>query len=196
MPSVLVKDLPQSLQRALESISYHKKDIDFEVKDQVSLQVVGGAGQRGFAIIVNLATGEREQLNGSWGGSNPFTPTNRIDNDSRTQTLGQNVVVIKGSAGAYIYAHMYIGTANIIPILPTAEELPLKSRQILYCYRALKSGPYRKDELNRIKATETEIDALVESKYLKKDGRGIQITVEGKNALGDSLSMPREEVQP
>jgi hypothetical protein len=99
---VAVKELPNSLIRALASIGYGKKDIDVNIQDTVSLQVSGGDGRRGFALIVNLATGETHMLQGSWGGSNMFNPDNRVDLDQRDHKLGENVAVSLGSIVSWL----------------------------------------------------------------------------------------------
>jgi hypothetical protein len=189
---VLVKDLPARIQRAIASIPYHQKEIDCEVRDSVSLQVSGSQGQRGFAITIDLATGSTERFDGSWGGSNMFSPTNRVDNDDRSRVLGDNVVVLKGSTGNRTYVTLYLGSDKLIPKTEVVQ-LPVKSRQILYCFRALKSGVYRNEALAKIKATEEEINNLIASKHLKRDGRGTMITMEGKNAIDGVHSMPSEE---
>jgi hypothetical protein len=188
----LVKDLPDSLIRALESVSYKRKDIHVTVKDTESISVSGGSGYRGFCVIVDLSTGQRETLIGSWGGANMFSPENRVDMDTQSRVLGNNVVVIKGSTGGDrpVYATITIGHKNVVPMLPIVE-LALKDRQILYCF-SLKAG-YRKQELESIHAEESEIESLITRGYLKKDGRGIIVTIAGKNvnAGKGGYGMPR-----
>lgn len=190
----LTKDLPKSIIRALESVSYNRKDIHVRIRDEESLGCGGGNGYRAFAIVVNLSDGQYETLWGSWGGANIFNPTNRVDMDAQSRKLGENVAVIKGHIGGDkpTYATVTIGNKNIVPCLPAAPELSLRDKQILYCFCYLKSGPYRKSELASIRANEGEIDSLVSRGFLKKDGRGIQSTVSGKNAMVNIFSMPRE----
>jgi hypothetical protein len=183
----LVKDLPKCIQNALNSVKYHLKDIEINVTDTVCLLDGGCEGRKAFAIIINLATEEYHTEYGSWGGSNMFS-NNRVDNDNRNHLLGEGVVVIKGSIGMKTYARIYIGNKNIIPMLPN-EQLDLLSRKILYIYRALKSA-FRAEEIRRIGATDNEINKLIESGYLKKDGRGIQITTKGKSEIANVLNMP------
>lgn len=193
MAYVPVKELPSSIRRALESVGYRRKDISWEVRESISLLGAGGAGRQEFAIILNLTTGEAVRMNGSWGGSNAFSPGNRVDNDDRSHKLGENCAVIKGSTGNGTFAYLYLSSANVIAALEAPAEVTLRARQILYCYKSLKSGPYRQDELSRMKASESEIADLVTAGYLKKDGRGIQITTSGKNAVGSTLGgMPSE----
>ncbi len=188
---VPLSDLPNSIRRVLASIGYRSRDIDVYVQDHVSLYVSGGAGQRGFATVVNLVTGESQTMQGSWGGANMFSAP-RVDTDDREVALGPNVAVVKGSTGHRTFASVYIGTMNVVKALAPAPTLPLKARQILYCYKSIKSGQYRTDELRSIRATEAEIAQLIEAGYLKRDGRGTQITTAGKNAIGSPNMMPRE----
>ncbi len=56
-----------------------------------------------------------------------------------------------------------------------------KFRHILYCYKGLKSGPYRKQALDRCGATAEDLERLMTSGFLLRKGNGIQITVAGKN---------------
>ena len=191
MPHIQVKELPKSIQSLLHSLEYFRKDIEVKIQDTVSLHCSGSEGRKGFSAVLNLSTGEKEVLWGSWGGANMFVD-NRVDSDTRSIPIGENVAVIKGSQGHHgTWATIYIGKNNVLPCLPSGEQLPLKQRQILYCFNAIKAGTYRKEELARVKATYAEIDALVESGHLKKDGRGIQITTLGKNA-NEGHGMPRE----
>lgn len=193
--TVLVRELPDSLQRALRAVEYNKRDVEVRIQDEVSLVCSGSEGRRAFAVIVNLATGENEILWGSWGGANMFNPENRVDVDDRMARLGTNAAVVKGSTGYHgNWATIYIGQANVLPMLPSGEQLPLKQRQILYCHSGIKAGPYRVEELRSIGATSAEVDALVASAHLKRSSSGAtQITALGKNAIGGKgYGMPRE----
>ena len=193
--TVLVRELPDSLQKALRAVDYNKRDVEVRIQDEVSLVCSGSEGRRAFAAIVNLATGENEILWGSWGGANMFNPENRVDVDDRMARLGTNAAVVKGSTGYHgNWATIYIGQANVLPMLPSGEQLPLKQRQILYCHSGIKAGPYRVEELRSIGATSAEVDALVASGHLKRSSNGAtQITTLGKNGIGGKgYGMPRE----
>lgn len=180
---VIIKELPESLQSVLRTVGYRKKDISVVVKEKESLHVSGGAGLKGFAIVVDLATGEKKRFDGSWGGANMFSPTNAVDLNDEKYTLPHNCAVVKGHIGSYTYATLTVAPSNAAPWLSSGDGLVTeKERAILYAYGSLKSGPYRRDELARIKATESEIESLVSRGLLKKDGRGIQISTLGKNS--------------
>lgn len=185
-----IKALPDSLQSALRSLGYKSKDINVIIQDTCSLSDAGGSGRKGFSCLVNLQTGEHETLRGSWGGANMFNPNNRVDTDTQSRILGENLAVIKGSIGEYTFAQIYIGNKNVVPNLLTEEKLDLNSRQVLYCYR-LKSA-YRKDELDRLNKTNAVIQItndLIKNGYLKKDGRGMSLTTKGKNQIADCYGM-------
>lgn len=61
-----VKDLPSSIQDALASVGYGRKDVAVESAEQVSICDPGGAGRKAFAILLDLATGESKTHWGSW----------------------------------------------------------------------------------------------------------------------------------
>ena len=71
---VQTRELPPSLQSALQSVGYGRRDIAVYAAETTSVACAGGQGQRGFVLLVNLATGSRESHQGSWGGPNMFNP--------------------------------------------------------------------------------------------------------------------------
>ena len=91
-----VKDLPESIQSALSSLGYGRKDISLEVAESISPRVGGGDGLRGFCCIVNIENGERKTDVGSWGGSNMFqeSAVNRVDSDDNNYIIPPNFAVI------------------------------------------------------------------------------------------------------
>lgn len=66
------------------------------------------------------------------------------------------------------------------------SQLSEQQRHILYCFKGLKSGPYRKQALERCGATAEELERLMTSGMLLRKGNGIQITVAGKNQAKES----------
>ena len=66
------------------------------------------------------------------------------------------------------------------------NKLTKKFRHILYCFKGLKSGPYRKSALERCGATEEDLNVLCSSGYLVRKGNGIQITTSGRNEASES----------
>lgn len=186
-----VKELPECLQSALASVGYGRKDIKVDIAEEASLFVGGGNGYRGFAIVVDLSTGARQTLWGSWGGSNAFTPNNRVDSDSKSRVLGPNVAVIKGSEGGGkpVYATLTIGPANVVKGLLTAPptDLTPNERATLYAFCHYKSS-YRREAMERARIPVNTIDALIVKGLLVRKGNGVQATIEGKNA---DATLPR-----
>lgn len=183
---IKVKDLHPTLIRALESVKYYKGDINVEGKETASLLVGGGAGRRGFAILVDMENDRFEPHMGSWGGANMFNPNNPVDLDSKSYPLPPNGAVITGSIGGSTHATIDVHPSLIPRMLPKSEELTEQEKWVLYCHKSLKGGEYRREELKRKRATERDIESMVVRGFLKQNKAGSrQITTEGKNALGD-----------
>lgn len=184
-----VKDLPESIQSALSSIGYGRKDISLEVAESISPSVGGGDGLRGFCIIVNIETGERKTEVGSWGGSNMFaeSASNRVDSDHNNYLIPVNVAVIKGSYGRDrpVYATITISSSNMIKALPEKVELSDRERWIMYGYKSLTSQGRKNDySRNNDIPTAADLNSLVERGLLKRNSAGhCQITTDGKNCL-------------
>lgn len=96
---IKVKELPDCLIRALQSVEFGGNDISVSTEEKVSLFDPGEAGRRGFFILVDLSTGERKTFEGSWGGSNMFNPGNQVDLNQEEYSLPENGAVVRGSTG-------------------------------------------------------------------------------------------------
>lgn len=184
---VKVNDLPAIVQAALESVGYGRDDIRVEPSEAVVLSSSSGDGQRAFATLVNLSDNTHATTWGSWGGANMFNPTNAVDMDDRRYVLPPNGLAITGSIGGGrpAYAVVHIPASMVDRMLP-APAAPLTSieREALSCYKGLKSGPYRRDALQRAGATPAIIDSLVDRGLLKRNKAGAtMITTDGKNAI-------------
>lgn len=185
MPYQLVSDLPECLIDALKSVAYGKRDIEIVAKEKVSILYPGGAGRRGFAILVNLATGETETHTGSWGGANGFNPQNQVDRNDQSYPIPENGAVILGSEGDKTFATIYLNPKNVAPLLSSGDPLSEDDRKIMYAFGCLKSGAYRNEELSLLgikdPKNDPKIRSLIGRGFLKQDGRGIQMTLSGKN---------------
>ena len=190
MPYQLVSELPQCLIDALKSVAYNKRDIEILPREKTSILCAGDAGQRGFTILVNLSTGENKIHVGSWGGANAFNPQNQVDLNDQQYPIPENGAVILGSEGNKTFATIYLNPKNVLAALSEGDVLSDIERKIMYAYGCLKSGQYRNEELVRCGVNDPKNDATVQSlidrKFLKKDGRGIQMTTEGKNTRKNS----------
>jgi hypothetical protein len=185
---IAVKELSPHVRNALASVGYGAKDILVEAANEIHPSAYAGEGQRAFCVILNLTTGERKTLSGSWGGSNMFTST--LVDDTRGEDrapMPEDGVVIKGSIGyprtfATIYAHPNT-VGRFLPSGEDDEPLTDGQAQALYCHKALKGGHYRREEMERRGCTTADVDALVERGLLKRNRAGAtQITTAGKNA--------------
>ena len=76
---------------------------------------------------------------------------------------------------------------NVAPLLPPAgAELPPRDRRILYAFRSLKSGPYRQEALQGLRASSEDFDRLVASGHLSRNRAGaMAITSEGRAACAN-----------
>jgi hypothetical protein len=178
-----VSTLPDSLRSALSSVDYHTKDIRIEAKEKVSLFDAGGAGRRGFVIIVDLATERCERHDGSWGGANPYCPNNQVDLDTKEYVLPEGCAVIHGAIGyPRTFANITLHPRNIIPSLEKGSNLSEEKKRILSYFRCLTSAG-RKEYL---RGKEVILDELVSLGYLKRAKNGaMSITTAGKNECAD-----------
>lgn len=189
----LVKDLPELVQRQLSAVGYGRKDIDVNASEKASAFSVGGAGLRGFCVIINLSNGDVKHMQGSWGGANMFNPTNQVDLDSKEYVIPDNVVVINGSSGngKPANARLTVAPNNIAKYLPAKSELTERQATILYTYKCLTSAgrkdywerPSYPDFKEKVKPSEDELNELASMGLLKRSKNGAtQITTDGKNA--------------
>jgi hypothetical protein len=182
---VSTRELPEFVQSLLKKHGYHRPDISVVAKGAVSISDAGAAGQRAYSIVVNLETQQSQTHMGSWGGSNMFNPTNRVDLDTQLHVIPENGMVIKGSDGYRSYATIYVNPANIQRFLPPQERVSEPERAVLNAYQGLKSGLYRRQALERVANHEQVIAGLVKRGLLKQSKNGAtRITTAGKNALG------------
>lgn len=188
---IAVKDLPQSLRGALDAIGYRRRDIRVEAKE-VEHPSQGGEGYRGVTAIVNLDTGESRVAWGSWGGANPYEVT--ADWIDRIQ-LQPNMAVITGTYGgrtASVFASITVHPSNMAKMLPTPTA-PVTEREmiVLYAFKALKGGEYRRQHFRDYKVKQSEIDALEAKGFIKTNKAGAtQITTEGRNVFPSALWQP------
>jgi hypothetical protein len=182
---VEVKTLVPAVQDALKAVGYGAKDIQVIVADSVSPSVAGGSGQRGFVTVINLTTGKRDHMRGSWGGANMFNPNNTVDLDTGKYVIPTDGVVIKGTTGhPRTFATLYTtAMGHFLPSGDDSEVLTDEELSALYCHKSIKGGEYRRDEMRRRNVSASAVDSLVDRGYLKRNKAGaVSITTKGKNA--------------
>jgi len=189
---VAVRELPQALQRALLSVGYKRKDIRVEPDTTYSPSegTAGASGQRGFIVVVNMATGQMKKEMGSWGGGNMFE-NKQVDQDRKEYPIPNNGAVIVGSSGGRgNFAHIKVHPSNLAAILPAGddEKLPPDEQKALNIIGGLKSGARREYfDRNRLGPYDFRANPLLQSlakKGLIKANRAgaMAITTKGRNA--------------
>lgn len=186
---VKIKELPQTIQSCLQSIGYHRVDITVKIDETFTFLDYGGTGQRDFVIVGNIATGEYKKFTGSWGGPNPWTRGNLVDSNESPVNILPEMFVVKGSEGYHMFAFLIVSPSCVNQTLlnAPAESLSEDEKNALYCFKCIKGGNYRKEELRKLHVTNESIEKLIATGKLKKDGRGISITTEGKNSLAENF---------
>jgi hypothetical protein len=180
--------LPETIVAVLASLGYSRKDIQVEAHDTISPACGGGEGIRGFFAIINLATGQTEVMQGSWGGANFFNKTNQVDLDTTPYPIPPNFAVIKGheGGGKPVYAYITIRPDMMVPWLPTATNKLSPRLQWILSTLCMYTSAGRKSEFNqynRIAPTESEYLQLIDLGFIKRTKAGaISVTTEGKNA--------------
>lgn len=181
---VAVTELPESIQRALKSVGYGRKDIDIEPRETVAMAFGGGDGYRGFVVLVDLATGRTERHMGSWGGANMFNPKNAVDLDTTDRAIHVGMAVIKGYEGGSrpVSATVYLHPDNVVKLLPAKPTLTERELLVLGTFN-YKGGSYRKAEQARLNVTEDELADLVRKGLITRNRAGAcQLTTTGRNA--------------
>lgn len=186
--AVAVKELPEALQKALKSVGYGRRDIHVSARTDVDLNPYAGDGQKGFAVVVNLATGVYKASEGSWGGANMFT-SRSIDTVQERYPLPPDGAAIVGTTGYHgTSASIYVHPSALAPLLPGNADVTEREARILAMMGF--TSAYRKELLADNKVTSDEIDALVAKKMLAKNKAGaLSLTTAGKNAAGDRRGM-------
>lgn len=186
---VVVADLAQPIQAALEAVGYRRKDIRVSASTSVVLGGSAADGYRAFTALVDLAAGRHEVMWGSWGGPNMFNRTNAVDNDHRPYALPANGVAITGRKGGTqpVSAQVHVHPQLLARMLPAGPEQALGKLEMdaLACFVGFTSA-YRKERMARLGITNAVLDGLVAKGLLKRTKSGAtSVTTAGKNAVGD-----------
>ena len=184
---IRTKALPIAIQTGLETVGYHRDDVEVIVTETVSPSNAGMDGMRAFFVMLDISTGKTEHLNGSWGGPNMFNPRNRVDLDLSSYKIPNDVIVIKGSSGGRgCFSTIYCSPSSIVrDSLPAPSIVSEVEKRALYCFASIKGGHYRRDELARYHVTEDVLVGLESKGLIKANKAGARrITTEGRNARG------------
>jgi hypothetical protein len=177
---IKTNDLPQVIRQTLKNRGYGKADIRVMQLLEVSPLGMGGAGQRDYCVVIDLANNSVvKELTGSWGGANMFTK-NQVDSDNTRYPIPINGAVILGSEGYRSHATLVLRPENATQYL-TADNATDREKEILNCFKSYTSA-YRKECFRNMKVGEGEFRDLESKGYIKIAKNGaMRITTEGKN---------------
>src|SRR3990167_3338349 len=164
------KILPTAIRAALLEVGYGRADIAVHAAESTTLNGACGDGRKSFVALVNLVDNSHQIIWGSWGGANIGNPDNRVDLDPNNYPIPKNMVVIKGAIGGCqpVYASIQAHPSNFATLLPISINVTDKQKSILRAYWHLKSGSYRQEELQRVGAEASDLDALVSLGLLRR----------------------------
>jgi hypothetical protein len=172
-----VTDLTPSIQSALNTLGYHKADIQVEGKETVDISGCANDGMRCYYALVALDGSIDTTISyGSWGGQNMFE-VKRPDVDQSQHTMLPGVAVIVGTSGGRgNFAHIVLHPSNIAALLPALAEITPEQKSVLESYATLKPA-------YRPRYAPSVIQELVGLGLLKQNkADATQITMAGKNA--------------
>lgn len=186
-----VKDLPEPLKSAVRHVT-GMKSVVLEVGDTFDAPGAYGKGYRGQVLVVNISTGERQYVAGSWGGANPFRQS-PVDDPMGRSPLPPGFAAL--TTGGRVWT-LHLNPANVANLLPAPAEshdLTLREMWLLWSYRALTSAG-RKDEWERSTSrdnpvggppSQAEIAELARKGVITVNRAGAaQITTLGRNIIG------------
>lgn len=197
MRYIETKTLPPVLKNALESVGYHRADVQVEAQDVTDLSNHAyGKGFRAFTCVVDLANGKHSTAYGSWGGDNMFS-RNPMDKGeqpgSKMVQLPGMTAVIKGQEGGGrpVSARIIVHPETLAPMLPAPkEELTADEQKVLDVFCGYKPAarreelarPYKGEPIAGAKL-DAIVDALVSRGYFSRNKAGaVSVTTKGKNA--------------
>jgi len=190
---VEVAELPATLQRALKAVGYDRTDISMQASESYTPAGGSGQGQRRFVMAVNLATGERQEHWGSWGGANMFNPTNAVDLDTSERPIDPGFAVIEGNQGEKTYAYLRLHPSNVVALLPPKCELSERQLALLDVYAGLNSRGRKEyfDRRPKSVPTEDELAELVALGVITRNKAGaVTVTTKGRNSRSGKVMFP------
>ncbi|MFA4971253.1 MAG: hypothetical protein WC683_01485 [bacterium] len=187
-----LRDLPASLRAALKRVEYRAADIAVVPQESVVPNPYAGEGQKGFVLVVDLASGRARDLGGGWGGARPDDPQ-EIDFANKPVRIPPGGAIVVGTQGhPRTMATVYVHPDALAPLLPAGAEVTPREQMILRTIRSLISSA-RKEVFDHERVQPAEVDALVRRGLLKRSKSGaLSISTAGKNvAESNAGSMGR-----
>lgn len=177
------KDLPSSLQKALKKVGYRRRDVKVVPATSASVRSTAGKGSRGFALAINVATGQTSPIAmGSWGGQNPFEK-HVVDWDDKPVSIPRNGAILVGSEGYKgVFVTIYVHPNMLASLLPGETDVTDRESEILRM--ATYKSFYKKELFDRHMVAKEELLSLVRRGYMKMNKAGATtVTPSGKNAM-------------
>lgn len=177
------KTLPECAKAALKELGFHGSTVSLEIVPDCVIDLHSHCcfeGNRAFTILINLGTGEYKSLTGSFGGANPYSKTIVDDTEGKKFTIPEGMMTIKGEIGGMgSFAMVYLRPDNVVPGMLSCPAIDDRTYRVLVPHRI--AGIYKREALRGVTAQETA--SAVVAGYLAKKGRGIGLTVNGRNAI-------------
>lgn len=168
----------------LSSLGYTDRSVRLYAVDSVSdLKAYSNKGERSTIRIVDTDNGIDKSHRGSWGGSNMFT-SSIVDDVGISCELDLNtmILVIKNDNELIeVYVHpaavgdFHVDTADLTDVQVKMLEVFQYTSSYRKSYWSKSWGELSNDNPNLL--------PLIDQGLLKKAGKGLSITADGKNAL-------------
>ena len=189
-----VRELPDTVRKVLKELGYGRKDIKVDVATSFTIGNASGAGLKAFWVVVNIATGQHHIEWGSWGGANMFLQRNPVDLDMEPHQLPPGAIIIKGTKGQTVYAHIIAHPGNVLQLNPPQDTtLTDKEKDALAIVGGVTSG-YRKDEfirkgLGAYGPDNPFVKSLASKGLIQVTRAGMSITTKGRNMRDERRAM-------
>ena len=184
---VPTKDLPQIVREVLDSVGFHRADIDVAPATEVSLDSPYGNGYQTFALGIDIP-GNRvsREVTSSWGGENMFEKRTLDRPGQMDLPAGSMLIMGQRGGGRPVSAKLYAHPGLMAPMLEGQQstDITVQELAVLAIFKGIKGG-YREDEASRYKLPfKAAVVRLVELGLLKQNKAGAtQITTAGRNLI-------------
>lgn len=169
---------------------FSRRTVKVEVRETYRVSDYWSGGSRDEAIFVELSTLKSVS-------AQSLPPECRQQKNNPYNLAIGEVVISPGYAivehvifqGKDLGYRIYLNRENMMPLLTARpSDLCERDRRILVSYRSLKSGPYRKEALDRLAFTDADLKRLVLAGLLKQSSNGAtQITIKGRAACANEM---------
>ena len=193
---VSTKSLPRWIVAALRSVKYNKRDIEVIPASKVSVVSSAGDGSRSYVMALNLATEKFDTSLGGWGGGMGTSPVDR----GGSMAIPSNGAMIVGEyGGGGSYARLYVRPDNMATLIEQQDNIELsEDEKYALGFISAFNARGRKDAFqNKWYATYSPrhpfIVSLAQKGLVKVVGKGVRITIKGKNVAQQNGSQYEDD---